>query len=127
MTDEFEQAVLQMKYQLQRYRRLLTLAVVIVIGLVLVNTLFYSIDPEEEGVVLRFGRGALRVFFYISRSGPRSGMLDNLLVSVLILKLDGGFAGSLPALGSLGKLAFPKKEYGTRHKNRGIGPHKNSH
>ncbi|MHC4234767.1 MAG: FtsH protease activity modulator HflK [Planctomycetota bacterium] len=56
MTDEFEQAILQFKYQLRRYRRLVTVAVVVIVGLILVSSVFYSIAPEEEGVVLRFGK-----------------------------------------------------------------------
>jgi len=58
MTDEFEQAILQLKDQFRRYRRLITLVVVVIIGLILVSSVFYSIGPEEEGVVLRFGRHA---------------------------------------------------------------------
>ncbi|MCP4247132.1 MAG: FtsH protease activity modulator HflK [bacterium] len=56
MSGEFEQAILFFMYPGRRYRRLLVLAVVVVVGLFLVSSVFYSIGPEEEGVLLRFGR-----------------------------------------------------------------------
>lgn len=55
MSEEFNQAMFELKYQLRRYRRLLWAAVVFVVVVFAVGTLFYSIAPDEEGVVLRFG------------------------------------------------------------------------
>ena len=61
MTEEFDQAMVELKYHLRRYRRLITLAVVVVVGLILVSSVFYSVAPDEEGVLLRFGRHAKSV------------------------------------------------------------------
>ncbi len=58
MTEEFDQAMLEFKHQLRRYRRLITLAAVVVLGLWLVGSVFYSVAPDEEGVLLRFGKHA---------------------------------------------------------------------
>ena len=56
MTEEFDQAMVELKYHLRRHRRLIALAVVVVVGLILVSSVFYSVAPDEEGVLLRFGR-----------------------------------------------------------------------
>lgn len=56
MTQEFDQAMSELKYVLRRYRRLITLGVVVIAGLIAVDSVFYSVRADEQGVVLRFGK-----------------------------------------------------------------------
>lgn len=53
---DFNQAIFVLKYNLRRYRRRITLIVLALVVLVGLNTVFYSVDTEEQGVVLRFGK-----------------------------------------------------------------------
>lgn len=53
---DFNKALFELSYQFRRYRRRVGIATVVVAVLLLLNTTFYSVNTEEQGVVLRFGR-----------------------------------------------------------------------
>ncbi len=53
---DFTQMMAELKYILQRYRRLIVVIGVVGVGSFLVGSTAYTIGPDEEGVVLRFGR-----------------------------------------------------------------------
>ena len=55
MSQEFDQAMFELKYALRRYRRLITVIIVVVVGLWFFEQTFYSVKADEEGVLLRFG------------------------------------------------------------------------
>ena len=55
MSDDFSRAVYEFKANLRRYRRLITVLVIVIGGIMLVESMFYSVQADEEGVVLRFG------------------------------------------------------------------------
>lgn len=56
MTQEFDQAMNELKYALRRYRRPIIAIVLIIGGLWLAGSTFYTVKADEEGVVLRFGK-----------------------------------------------------------------------
>lgn len=56
MDQDINQAISEVKYVLRRYRRLITLGVVIFVAFSALETTFYSIAADEQGVVLRFGQ-----------------------------------------------------------------------
>ena len=95
-----------------------------------------------------FGHGVSFFFSYISRNDPLSGNAlfhsclhppgstkrrggekckSVLQVMKKVIHAHRSRAGSFPTLDFPGKLAFPNQEYGTRHKDRGIGPHEYAH
>jgi len=53
---EINQALNELRYTLRRYRRLIALIVVAVLAAWALESTFYSVDADEQGVVLRFGR-----------------------------------------------------------------------
>ncbi len=56
MTEEFDQAISELKYMLRRYRRVVVAVVLVLCGSLVVNSTFYTVKADEEGVVLRFGK-----------------------------------------------------------------------
>ncbi len=55
MSDDLNQAMSEMMYALRRYRRLIMLAIVVIAAIWFLGSTFYSVQPDQEGVVLRFG------------------------------------------------------------------------
>ncbi len=54
--NEFDQAIRELKYNLRRYRRIIVVVAVAFLGLLAVESMFYKVEADEEGVVLRFGK-----------------------------------------------------------------------
>ncbi|HUU83138.1 MAG TPA: FtsH protease activity modulator HflK [Phycisphaerae bacterium] len=57
-TSEFNQAIFEFKYKFRQHRRRITVIAIVLLVLLGVNSVFYSVDTEQQGVVLRFGRHA---------------------------------------------------------------------
>jgi len=56
MDQELNQALHELRYVLRRYRRLINLVVVVILAVWALESTFYSVDADEQGVVLRFGK-----------------------------------------------------------------------
>ncbi|MEE9294694.1 MAG: FtsH protease activity modulator HflK [Phycisphaerae bacterium] len=54
--QEFDQAIDELKFYFRRYRRLIVVIAIGVVVLVGLDTTFYKVEADEQGVVLRFGR-----------------------------------------------------------------------
>lgn len=53
---DFNQLVFAVRYGYRRYRKQVISVVVFLVALLLANSVFYSVDTEEQGVLLQFGR-----------------------------------------------------------------------
>lgn len=56
MNNDVFQALDELRYVLRRYRRPVTLVVVGLVAVLFLQSTFYTVQPDEQGVVLRFGR-----------------------------------------------------------------------
>jgi len=56
MSDDLNQALAELRYNLRRYRRLILAIGIVVFALWLIQSTFYTVKTEEQGVLLRFGR-----------------------------------------------------------------------
>ncbi len=54
--QDLGQAINELKYNLRRYRRVITLVAGVAFGLYALETMFYKVEADEQGVVLRFGK-----------------------------------------------------------------------
>lgn len=84
------------KHLWRRYQRLIVIGVIVVVGLWAVGSLFYSVEADSDGVVLRFGK-------YLKTSPPGLHVkLPSLIDSVHMVpvrrvqKIEFGFATETP-------------------------------